>query len=473
MRHVKLDFPRFDGSNPLDWIFWAEQYFAYYHTPDVDRLTIASVNVEGVVIPWFQLLQRANQLPTWSALVTAIELQFGPSLFDSPRARLFKLSQTSSVVEYYNEFLLLANRSQGLTEAALLDCFISGLKDPIRRDVLAQSPCIVLKAVSLARLFDEKATLGLSVPHNRPTSYSTFKVNPNSGTSSLQKSNSSSPNALPPILPTPLTKASPPIRRISPAEQQLRREKGLCFTCDAKYTWNHKCPNKQLMLFDLEEDPSETPLVDSTLAEVPVQDNPSHLSLHAFRGSSSRATIYFRGFIEGKPVRVLLDGGSSNSFIQPRLAHLLHLPVQPSPRLRVMVGDGYCLQTEGYIPCLSVSINGHAITFPAYVLEVSGSEVVMGASWLVTLGSHIVDYSAAQIKFTMGSDFVTLQGENSFVPQIAQYNHFRRLCSIDQISEAYMLSCSSLELENTIMPCFPPDTPSDLLQVLYQYTSVF
>jgi len=132
MRHVKLDFPRFDGSNPLDWIFWAEQYFAYYHTPDVDRLTIASVNVEGVVIPWFQLLQRANQLPTWSALVTAIELQFGPSLFDSPRARLFKLSQTSSVVEYYNEFLLLANRSQGLTETALLDCFISGLKDPIR-----------------------------------------------------------------------------------------------------------------------------------------------------------------------------------------------------------------------------------------------------------------------------------------------------------------------------------------------------
>jgi len=244
MLHVKLDFPRFDGSNPLDWIFRAEQYFAYYHTPDVDRLTIASVNFEGVVIPWFQLLQRANQLPTWTALVTAIELQFGPSPFDSPRARLFKLSQTSSVVEYYNEFLLLANRSQGLTEATLLDCFISGLKDPIRRDVLAQSPCTVLKAVSLARLFDEKATLGLSVPHNRPTSYSTFKANPHSGTSSLQKSNSSSPNALPPILPTPLTKASPPVRRISPAEQQLRREKGLCFTCDAKYTWNHKCPNK-------------------------------------------------------------------------------------------------------------------------------------------------------------------------------------------------------------------------------------
>jgi len=58
-----------------------------------------------------------------------------------------------------------------------------------------------------------------------------------------------------------------------------------------------------------------------------------------------------------------------------------------------MVGDGYCLQTEGYIPCLSISIKGHVIMFPAYVLEVNGSEVVMGASWLAMLGPHIADYS--------------------------------------------------------------------------------
>jgi len=86
------------------------------------------------------------------------------------------------------------------------------------------------------------------------------------------------------------------------------------------------------MLFELEEDPSATPLVESTLTEVPVQDDPSqlalpHLSLHDFCGSFSRATIYFHGFIEGKSVRILLDGGSLDSFIQTRLAHLLCLPV--------------------------------------------------------------------------------------------------------------------------------------------------
>jgi uncharacterized coiled-coil protein SlyX len=37
-RSVKLDFPRFDGSHALEWIFRATQFFDYYETPDPERL---------------------------------------------------------------------------------------------------------------------------------------------------------------------------------------------------------------------------------------------------------------------------------------------------------------------------------------------------------------------------------------------------------------------------------------------------
>jgi hypothetical protein len=40
VRNVKLEFPRFDGTNLHEWIFRAEQFFDYYDTPDVDCLTI-------------------------------------------------------------------------------------------------------------------------------------------------------------------------------------------------------------------------------------------------------------------------------------------------------------------------------------------------------------------------------------------------------------------------------------------------
>ncbi|GKF65084.1 transposon ty3-I gag-pol polyprotein, partial [Tanacetum coccineum] len=113
VRHVKLDFPRFDGSDPLNWLFRAEQFFTYYETPDAQRLTIASVHFEGSVIPWFQMLHKANEIPTWDALTSAIEEHFGPSQYDSPRAQLFKLTQTTSAADYYHQSLLWLTELRG------------------------------------------------------------------------------------------------------------------------------------------------------------------------------------------------------------------------------------------------------------------------------------------------------------------------------------------------------------------------
>ncbi|GKC54048.1 transposon ty3-I gag-pol polyprotein, partial [Tanacetum coccineum] len=122
------------------------EFFTYYETPGIQRLTIASVYFEGSVILWFQMLQKANQIPTWDALASAIEEHFGPSQYESPRAQLFKLTQTTSAAEYYHQFTIMANRVDGLSPDALLDCFLSGLKNHIRQDVIAQAPKSLIHA---------------------------------------------------------------------------------------------------------------------------------------------------------------------------------------------------------------------------------------------------------------------------------------------------------------------------------------
>lgn len=68
VRSVKLDFPRFDGKNVMDWIFKAEQFFDYYTTPDSDRLTIASVHLDREVVPWYQMIQKTEPFMTWKNL---------------------------------------------------------------------------------------------------------------------------------------------------------------------------------------------------------------------------------------------------------------------------------------------------------------------------------------------------------------------------------------------------------------------
>lgn len=220
------------------------------------------MHMDGSVIPWFQMLCKANQLLTWDALTMAIELQFGPSQFECPRAKLFKLAQHDSVNDYYKEFMALANRVEGISEAALLDCFISGLKSEIKHEVIAQSPSSLLHAASLARLFDEKHLEGFSnakhrptasVSHSLPATASKFPWKLIGATTPTSTSSVSKP-PLPALLPTPTTRPLPSIKKMSIAEMQIRRDNGLCFTCDEKFSWNHRCPNLQYLLFHVDDD---------------------------------------------------------------------------------------------------------------------------------------------------------------------------------------------------------------------------
>lgn len=140
-------------------------------------------------------------------------------------------------------------------------------------------------------------------------------------------SNSSSPSltstksALPPLLPSPPTKPLPPVKKLSAAEMQLRREKGLCFTCDDKLSWKHKCSNRQYMILQVDEpdgDVSSSVVAEPVPPDLPSDDSPTlhHLSLQAYHGTSGKCTIYFSGSITGTTVRILLDGGSSDNLIQ-------------------------------------------------------------------------------------------------------------------------------------------------------------
>jgi hypothetical protein len=61
---MKLDIPRFNGSDALGWIFKINQFFDYHRTPEDQRLRIASFYMEGEALGWFQWLHANGQLLT-------------------------------------------------------------------------------------------------------------------------------------------------------------------------------------------------------------------------------------------------------------------------------------------------------------------------------------------------------------------------------------------------------------------------
>lgn len=111
---VKLDISRFDGRDPMDWIFKISQLFEYQNTSEEERITVALFYLDGAALSWYQWMFRNGFIMSWSGFLQALESRFAPSYYDDPKGALFKLTQRSTMNEYLTEFKRLANRVIGL-----------------------------------------------------------------------------------------------------------------------------------------------------------------------------------------------------------------------------------------------------------------------------------------------------------------------------------------------------------------------
>jgi len=182
-------------------------------------------------------------------------------------------------------------------------------------------------------------------------------------------------------------------------------------------------------------------------------------------------TIKFKAYIGTLSLTVLINGGSSNNFLQPRVAKFLKLPVVQSPRFRVMLGNGNYMESEGLIQDLKLQAQGNAFELFALLLPILGANLILSASWLKTLGPHLADYGTLQIKFLQGGKFTTLQGDNDILLATAQLHHIRRMINIKAIVEVYNMQIVQGESIPISLLELSDDMKPELL--LHTYSSVF
>ncbi|XP_072062044.1 uncharacterized protein [Arachis hypogaea] len=346
-QRVSFDLPKFDGTDASSWIFSVDQYFEFFRVPPKEQIGLTAMHMTGSAIPWFQMSQRTAQFRSWTQLKRAIQLELGPSLFESPRELLFKLQQQGSVSDFYAEFVALDNRTHIEPADALRDCFISSLQANIRCEVKAQCPPSVMRAISLARLYEDKF---LTSPWH--------------------------------------TSAA------------------------------HKCSNRQFMLMQVENDEVNV-VVNSrdivvskgeNLQQLDAEVIDHHLSYNAMHDTSGHSTIRIKAHIGELEIQALIDGGSSDCFIQPWIEKFLNISIEPTPGVQVVVGNFDIMQVEGRIPLLEVTLQGYKVLVPdVFVLNVAGGDLIIGTAWLKQLRAHIVDYEAAYIRFMYEGSLITLQ----------------------------------------------------------------
>ncbi|OMO81561.1 reverse transcriptase [Corchorus capsularis] len=474
----------FDGTNPHAWLFQAERYFAFYSVDPEQRLPISGFFMSGEALCWYQWMYQNGQLTSYESFSQALLSRFGPSLYLNPNAALFKLKQKGTVTEY-QEYEILANQVKGLSDEHLLHCFISGLHPEIQHEVITQSPPSLTYALALAKMIEAKFNV-----------HKTFRRAP-----SVQPFSSfTKPNITPtyplrqptiPALPAPPRLPNlpgPQIKRLTPAEMQARRAKGLCYNCDEKYSLGHKCRTAPFLLMQIDDEEEsgeflalETNLVPPALSTIPLPPPPQNyeavgpddfqVSFHALYGQSQHRCLKLIAKIAGQYFNVLIDSGSTHNLVQPRVAKFLNLVVQPSPPLSVSVGNGASLQCSGRVTDLQIDLQQHQFKLDLYILDIHGAEVVLGVQWLSQLGPILMDFSGLTMTFLHEGEMVTLSGSGPPQTLALSLAQFRRLAQTDAIDSAHLLAMAEAAQETS--PLHFPQTPPELYELLCSFSHIF
>ncbi|GJX93381.1 hypothetical protein Tco_0347967 [Tanacetum coccineum] len=207
-RSMRLDMPKFSGTDPDQWIFSITEYFTLLSTPMDQQLRVSVRN------------------------------RFGPCKYEDPQGVLSKLFQKGMVEQYQGEFEKLMHWVTDISAGLLITFYVSGLKPSVQRDMLVAKPTSLGDAFSLVRVTKSRLEdQGVTLP--------TSRLAVASGSQTMTKTTlrfiaTRLENPKPPLLSTPVkvgnnSGATPlPIKWISPAERQDCLNQGLCFNYDNK-----------------------------------------------------------------------------------------------------------------------------------------------------------------------------------------------------------------------------------------------
>ncbi|KAL6286677.1 hypothetical protein ACE6H2_011067 [Prunus campanulata] len=458
---LKLDLERFSGDDPYGWLASAERFLNYYGVPAHDKVTVAAVHLTGDASLWMRWFEQ--RFPAdWNLFSSLLLQHFGPADMHDLEAHFSHIQQTASLEEYFALFTKLACRVPDWTDSQLKNVFIGGLKADLRFDVQALQPSSLSEAKRLAQVFNTKIQNRRTIP--RP---SYLRPLPSPSTSHLPS----------PPTPVPRHISAPPLpqtpaRRLTQADAQDRRARGLCFNCDEKYKLGHRCVAPVVALIEaatLEEDPLEfhdCPQTPDDPGYTPLAD--PCFTIHSLTGALFPQTMRLQGMVHNAPIHIFVDSGATFNFLHPTLARKLALPVDTSSVQHLYTASGEHLSTQGAVHDLSVQIQGYTLSSSFKLLPVAGCDLLLGAEWLETLGLIEWDFKHKVMGFTLGDCSYSLTGLTSQTPSTINCQLMAHTINVEQDGFlARLLPVSS--------PNPAPQQPihPDILTLLTQFHDLF
>ena len=120
--------------------------------------------------------------------------------------------------------------------------------------------------------------------------------------------------------------------------------------------------------------------------DVEEEPQPTDVTVHALAGYSNPQMMKVGGLLKQQPITVLIDTGSTNNFLNSKVAARMALHIEGCSKFDVKVADGRILKCDQRCLQVKLLLQDQEIMTNFFLLPLHNHEVILRVEWLTTLG---------------------------------------------------------------------------------------
>lgn len=124
-----------------------------------------------------------------------------------------------------------------------------------------------------------------------------------------------------------------------------------------------------------------------------------------------------RALVKNKVMLILVDSGSSHSFVSSAFLSKVGIKAQPANLRQVRVANAQILYSDSYVPEMEWWIQGHSFNTSMRVLDLEAYDAILGFDWLRAHNHINHDWLKRTMEFKHKGVDIFLQGVQP--PQLA------------------------------------------------------
>ncbi|KAK1602195.1 hypothetical protein QYE76_018179 [Lolium multiflorum] len=414
---LKFTMPKFQGEEDpdayLSWVLKVDKIFRIHNFSEAKKVAMASLEFEGYANVWWEEVNKKREkedlapIDTWEEMQEVMHTRFVPThhkrdLFN----KLTQLKQSyKSVEEYYKEMhMTMMSANVDEREEQTMARFLNGLNIPVKRIVEFLPYKNMVELLHQATRAERQVREDLASAKTK-----TFFAARNAmNASSSIKNTSTLASKDPPKQARSAIKTTSfkPEQSTMSSKASTGSSNITCFKCGAQGHKSFECKNTRVMIT---RDDGDVEYLSEGEYEALVQAATSHeddaledqeqvlcvhdaspslvvtkvLTTHALPNEDQRCNIFqTRAGINGKSIKVIIDGGSCHNLASTELCTKLNLPLRkhPHPYHVQWLSDNGNVKIQHTVT-ISFKIGAYEDTIDCDVVPMTVCHMLLGRPW--------------------------------------------------------------------------------------------